>query len=119
MATPLPQLVLLYVVGRLGRASIVDVATVMYYLKREGVATGYNFVKLSGVAISKDIQLDLNLLKVLGLIREEDGGVYSVTEKGKVVIQKMVRDPSYRSLIKTVEHVLSNVGRAKKVQGQS
>ncbi len=119
MGNVLPQLVLLYVVSRLGRASITDVSTLMYLLQKEGINVNYSFVKLSGTATSKDIQLDLNLLKVLGLIREEDEGKYSVTEKGKMVVSKLLRNPSYKYVIKAIERILSNYGLQAVAHGQS
>ncbi len=119
MSRVLPQFVLLYVISKLGSASLADVANIVYALKKEGLALGYNFVKLPSVALSKDLQLDLNLLKVLGLVKEEDGGKYSITEKGRIVVAKLCKNPSYRSVIKAVEKVLRYYANPAKVQGQS
>jgi len=115
---PLPQLLLLYVVYRMGEATFPELSQVMYMLKIKGVNVNYSFVKLCDVAVSKDLQLDINLLKVLGLVRELDGGKVSITEKGKLVVNKLRKNKQYIKLLAFVDEVIDEIRSRSPVHAQ-
>lgn len=69
-----------------------DVATLQLLvdeLQRQGIDLGYRFVSLVKHRVSKDLQLDLNLLKVMELVVEIDGKLF-VTERGRAVLRKAI-----------------------------
>jgi len=105
MKTP-PQLTLLYIISRLGRAHQHEIASIVEKLQRSGIDLGYKFVKLVELRVSKELFMDLNLLKVLGLVRE-DGGELVITEKGKVLIEKIVaRGVLNRKVLKVIDELV-------------
>ncbi len=119
MASPLPQLVLLYVIHRVKEVTLPELMQVMYMLKNRGVNIGYNFVKLRELAVSRDLQLDVNLLKVLGLVRDLDGGKLSVTEKGKMIVSKLRRNKQYAWVLDVVDKVLEEMLDQMRLRSQS
>jgi len=101
-----PQLTLLYILSKLGRASQHEVMKVVERLQKSGIDLGYKFVKLVELRVSKELLMDLNLLRVLGLVREE-GGELVVTEKGKALIDKIVaRGVLNKKILRVIDEVI-------------
>ncbi len=84
-----PQLIVLSIIAEYRNGiTIEDLVSHIERLKMKGIDLGYTFASKYGNKISKELLLDLNMLKLLGLI-DEINGKYIVTEKGYNVLSKL------------------------------
>lgn len=94
MAKPLPpQIVVLALIARSGSGlTLKDVAMLIEQLHRRGLSTGYGVRvgKQGDSAFLRELMLDVNTLKVLGLVKEVNGRLVA-SEKGLEVLKKVGR----------------------------
>jgi len=84
-----PQLIVLSVIAEYRDGiTIEDLISHIEMLKMKGIDLGYTFASKYGNKISKELLLDLNMLKLLGLI-DEINGKYVVTEKGYNILSRL------------------------------
>lgn len=82
-----PPLYLLVLVRELGRVRRRDVHEAVYRLKLRGVDLGYEFSRSLRGFYSRELDMDLAMLKALGLLREGPDGTLELTEKGLRVME--------------------------------
>lgn len=104
--TPSPLLLLIVISRFRDGVDIRELAEVIEELRVQGYDLGYSFIPLVKTRVSREMMLDLNLLKVLGLISEVNGKI-SVTEKAVSLISKLSRkDLIARNLIAAVDKII-------------
>ena len=82
-------LMLLAIISRFEQGiTLGELTNILEELQKHGIDLGYKFVPLIKTKISKELMLDLNLLKVLNLIVDNDGKIM-VTEKAKLLLSKL------------------------------
>ncbi len=106
-STPSPLLLLIVISRFRNGVDIRELAEVLEELRTQGYDLGYSFIPLVRTRVSREMMLDLNLLKVLGLISDVNGKI-SVTEKAISLISKLSRkDPMTRNLIAAVDRIVA------------
>lgn len=84
-----PQIVLLSIIAKNSEGlTLRELASQVVTLCKNGVKFVQHYSCGKGEGIVKEVLLDVNTLKVLGLVREVDGR-YIVTEKGYAILGKL------------------------------
>jgi len=103
---PSPLLLLIVISRFKNGVEVQELIEVVEELQRRGFNLGYTFVPLIKLRMSRELMLDLNLLKVLGLVVEMNGRI-SVTEKALSLISKLnSRSTMVKGLISAVDTLI-------------
>ncbi len=80
-------------------------------LRAMGIDLGYTWVELpSGRRVSRELVLDINLLKTLRLVEEVDG-ILRLTERGRKAFEKAIRFQSIpKRIVDAVAKALRELG---------
>lgn len=100
-----PPVYVLLLLQNLGRIRRRDVHTLLHGVKLRGVDLGYEFVPSFRGYYSRELDMDLAMLKALGLVKESGDGYLELTEKGVKVVSSLLRhdDPTAKNLTKLVK----------------
>jgi len=85
-----PQMIILAIIAKSKNGlTIKDIASYLSYLHKHGIDTGYqvNGKNGYGVGVSKEILLDVNMLKLMNLVKEENGKLIA-SDKAYMVLKK-------------------------------
>jgi len=96
-----PQMIILAIIAKSRDGlTIKDVASYLSYLHKHGIDTGYQVNgNRYGVGVSKEILLDVNMLKLMNLVKEENGKLIA-SDKAYVVLKKYAEhDSIIRSIL--------------------
>lgn len=96
----LPQIIVLAIIAR-NRSGITirDVVNHIAYLNKHGIDTGYEVSKNGYTAgIPRQLLLDINVLKVMNLVKEENGKLIAL-DKAYIVLKKYSEN---NSIIKSI-----------------
>ena len=77
-----PQVTLLSIIAKYGSITLMQLYAILKEKARSNPVLNYNTLN--------ELVSDLNMLHILGLIREEKG-VYSITEKGLTFLRKFMK----------------------------
>ena len=103
---PSPLLLLVVISRFKNGVEVQELIEVVEELQRRGFDLGYTFVPLIKLRMSREMILDLNLLKVLGLVVEVNGRI-STTEKALSLISKLnSRNITVKGLISAVDMLI-------------